>query len=93
MKQPGKPLRREIFVLTPDEKRAAACVIGAFLLGLATMHYRAKHPRTPPAPTAKEQREAKRAGSQSRAPRSTPRPRPAAVEPDSSSREEPNDEE
>ena len=48
-------------VLTPDEKKTAACVIGAFLLGLATMHYRAAHPRPAPPPTAKEQQAAKRA--------------------------------
>ena len=45
-----KRLRRQIFVLTPDEKRAACCIIGAFLLGLVTMYYRAKHPRTLPPP-------------------------------------------
>ena len=59
--------KRQIFVLTPDEKRAAACVVGAFLLGLGTMHYRAKHPRPPPEPTAKEQQAAKRAASKKRA--------------------------
>jgi len=46
-----KPLRRQIFVLTPDEKKAVCCVIGALLLGLATMQYRAAHPR-PPVPAA-----------------------------------------
>jgi len=37
--------RREIFVFTPEEKKAGACVLAAFLLGLATMHYRAGHPQ------------------------------------------------
>ena len=82
MKRAGKPMRREVFVLTPDEKRAAACVIGAFLLGLATMQYRARHPRTPPAPTAQEQREAKRAVSRNRTARNTPAPRAAAAKTD-----------
>lgn len=54
-----KRIRREIFVLTAEEKKAAACVIGAVVLGLATMQYRATHPRTPRPPTAKEQRVAK----------------------------------
>ena len=90
MKRPPNPTRREIFVLTPEEKRAAACVVGAFLLGLATMHYRAKHPRPAPLPTAKEQREEKRAVSRGRVPRSTSSPRaaPAAIERDVSGSEE-----
>jgi hypothetical protein len=52
-------VRRQIFVLTPDEKKAVCCVLAMFCLGLATRHYRATHPR-PPAPlTAKAQRAAK----------------------------------
>jgi hypothetical protein len=38
-----KKLRREIFVLTPEEKRTVCFVLIAFLLGLATKHYRATH--------------------------------------------------
>ena len=64
-----KPPRREVFVFTPDEKRAAACVLGAFVLGLATMYYRANNPRPPPPPSAAEQREAKRAATRTRAAR------------------------
>ena len=80
MTRAGKPMRREVFVLTPEEKRAAACVIGAFLLGLATMHYRARHPRPPPVPIAKEQRDAKRAApSRTPAQRETANPRAAAA--------------
>lgn len=76
MKSSQKPkLRRQVFVLTPDEKRAIACVVGAFVLGLATMSYRARHPRQPPPPTAAEQREAKRAAARAR----SSRPSPAAV--------------
>ena len=41
--QPAKKLRREIFVLTPEEKRTVCFVLIAFLLGLATQHYRATH--------------------------------------------------
>ncbi|MGI8436566.1 MAG: hypothetical protein ACR2NX_06625 [Chthoniobacterales bacterium] len=40
-----KRLRRQIFVLTKEEKKAAACVLAAIILGLATKHYRETHPR------------------------------------------------
>jgi hypothetical protein len=39
-----KPVRREIFVLTPEEKRTLCFVLAAFVLGLATKNYRAAHP-------------------------------------------------
>jgi hypothetical protein len=42
-KQAHKKLRREIFVLTPEEKRTVCFVLIAFLLGLATQQYRATH--------------------------------------------------
>jgi hypothetical protein len=45
----NKKLRREIFVLTPEEKRTVCFVLIAFLLGLATKHYRAKP--SPASPT------------------------------------------
>ncbi len=54
-----KPVRRQIFVLTPEEKKAVCCVIAALLLGLATKHYRATHPSPPPPLTASQQRAAK----------------------------------
>ena len=76
-----KPLRRQVFVLTPDEKRAAACVLGAFLLGLGTMYYRARHPRPPPPPSAAEQREAKKATSRTRAAKTATQPRSAPAAP------------
>ena len=79
MKRADKKLRREVFVLTPDEKRAVACVVGAFLLGLATMHYRAKHPRTPPPPSAKEQSAAKRSATSAAASRAARSPGAARV--------------
>jgi hypothetical protein len=39
-----KPVRREIFVLTPEEKRTVCFVLVAFVLGLATKYYRDHHP-------------------------------------------------
>jgi hypothetical protein len=79
-------LRRQVFVLTSEEKKAIACIVGAFLLGLGTMHYRAKHPRPAPPPTAKELRAAKAAAAKekSRARRASPTPR-RTVAPDSES--------
>jgi len=45
VKPPGsrKSTRREIFVLTPEEKRTISFVLIMFLLGLATAKYRAAH--------------------------------------------------
>jgi hypothetical protein len=45
VKRPGsrKSTRREIFVLTPEEKRTISFVLIMFLLGLATAKYRAAH--------------------------------------------------
>lgn len=45
MKRPTsrRSTRREIFVLTPEEKRAVCFVLIMFLLGLATAHYRVAH--------------------------------------------------
>jgi len=39
-----KKVRREIFVLTPEEKRIVCFVLIAFVLGLATKYYRMAHP-------------------------------------------------
>ena len=39
-----KKIRREIFVLTPEETRTVCFVLIAFALGLATKHYRTTHP-------------------------------------------------
>ena len=55
----AKPRRRQIFVLTPEEKKIVACICAALALGLATKHYRAAHPRPAPPPTVQEQRAAK----------------------------------
>ena len=54
-----KARRRQIFVLTPEEKKIVACICAALALGLATKHYRAAHPRPAPPPTVQEQRAAK----------------------------------
>jgi hypothetical protein len=36
-----KQVRREIFVLTPEERRTVCFVLIAFVLGVITKHYRA----------------------------------------------------
>ena len=38
---------RQIFVLTPEEKRTVAFILCAFVLGLAAKHYRDAHPQPP----------------------------------------------
>jgi hypothetical protein len=45
VKQPAakKVARRQIFVLTPEEKRTISFVLIMFLLGLATTRYRIAH--------------------------------------------------
>jgi hypothetical protein len=40
--------RRQIFVLTPEEKRVLVFVLMAFVLGLGAKHYRDTHPQAPP---------------------------------------------
>jgi hypothetical protein len=42
-RQAPKQVRREIFVLTPEEKRTICFVLIAFVLGLGTKHYRETH--------------------------------------------------
>lgn len=46
-----KPARREIFVLTPEEKKTICFVLIAFVLGLATKYYRDSHPAPLSKPT------------------------------------------
>lgn len=48
---PKQSARRQIFVLTPEEKRTVCFVLIMFLLGLATAHYRVAH-SVPPSKTA-----------------------------------------
>jgi hypothetical protein len=42
-----KQIHREIFVLTPEEKRTVCFVLIALVLGLAAKHYRTTHPPPP----------------------------------------------
>jgi hypothetical protein len=51
-----KPARREIFVLTPEERRTICFVLVAFTLGLATKWYRDHHtiPASKPAIAARK---------------------------------------
>jgi hypothetical protein len=56
-----KRTRREVFVFTPEEKKAAACVLGALLLGLLTRHYREAHPRKPPPLSERQHYQAQKA--------------------------------
>ena len=45
--KPKRSTRREIFVLTPEEKRIIGFVLAAFVLGVATLRYRANHSAAP----------------------------------------------
>jgi len=56
MNRERKPPGRQIFVLTPKEKKTLAFVLCAVVLGWATKHYRDAHPRPLPAPLAKSQK-------------------------------------
>jgi hypothetical protein len=51
MKPGAKKRRRDIFVLTPEEKSTLCFVLGALVLGLTVKHYRKTH-SSPPAKTA-----------------------------------------
>ncbi|MBA2586819.1 MAG: hypothetical protein H0U99_10100 [Chthoniobacterales bacterium] len=48
-KSRGK-VRRQIFVLTPEEKKTICFIAAAFAIGLATKHFRDTHPRAAPTP-------------------------------------------
>jgi hypothetical protein len=50
---------RHRFVLTPEEKRVVSFVIAAFLLGVATKHYRDSHPQKPATVEKKHSRPAR----------------------------------
>jgi hypothetical protein len=74
-----KPARREIFVLTPEEKKTLCFVLCAIVLGLATRHYRDTHP--PPLIKAEISADGKgspRPGS--RQTRLSKQPRPGAIQ-------------
>lgn len=51
MKTSAEQNRRQLFVLTPEEKRTLSFVIVALVLGLGTKQYR-QHHSIPPAKTA-----------------------------------------
>ncbi len=59
-------VRRQVFVFTPEEKRAAWCFVAICALGLGTMRYREQHPQTPKL-TAREQFQADKAAKAARA--------------------------
>jgi hypothetical protein len=46
-----KPTRRDIFILTLEEKKTVCFVLIACVLGLATKYYRDRHPVPLPKPT------------------------------------------
>ncbi len=76
-----QPPRREIFVLTPEEKRAICFVLCAVVLGLATKHYRDTHPSLPkPAIRADGKASPRPVSRQNRIPK---QPRPGVVQGDS----------
>lgn len=81
MKRKDNAPRKQVFVFTPGEWRAAGGILAAFLLGLATMHYRAKHPRPPLPPTAKEKRAAKEAAARAKSHRASRTPVPPTSPP------------
>jgi hypothetical protein len=66
--------RREIFVLTPEEKRTIAFVLSMFVLGLATAHYRAAHSVPPTKIAIDETATATSRPAQKRAEARRPRP-------------------
>ena len=54
MKRSAQKSRRQIFVLTPEEKRTVVFIVGALILGLGTKHYRQKHFVPPARPAVVE---------------------------------------
>ena len=67
MSKKGRPVRRQIFVFTSQEKKAAACVVGALVLGLATKFFRENNPQHPPKPSARQEYQQKRSDKRARA--------------------------
>jgi hypothetical protein len=55
-----KTLGRQIFVLTPEEKKTIAFVLCALVLGIATKNYRDTHAQPPHPLTSKEERTARK---------------------------------
>ena len=58
--QPKPQRRRQIFVLTTEEKKTIVFILCAFILGLTVKHYRDAHPVPPRPLSAKEQRAVKK---------------------------------
>jgi len=77
VKPPGsrQSPRREIFVLTPEEKRTLCFVLIMFLVGLATAKYRAAHAVPPSKIAVNETAATTSRPAQKRA--ETKRPKPA----------------
>jgi len=73
-----KPARRQILVLTPEEKKAICFVLIAFVLGLATKHYRDTHPRPPKAEVKAVGKVSSHPGS--RQTRISRKPQPSAIQ-------------
>jgi hypothetical protein len=69
-----KPARREIFVLTPEEKRTIGFVLIMFFLGLATVRYRAAHSVAPSTIAVNETATTTSRPAQKRAEAKRPRP-------------------
>ncbi len=68
-----------MIVLTPQEKAAACCVLGAFILGVATQQYRAHHR---PTVVARAMREHGAKKPSTKFQRNGVTPTPAAEDPD-----------
>jgi hypothetical protein len=72
--KPKRPIRREIFVLTPEEKRIICFVLAMFVLGFATVRYRTNHSTAPPKIAVNETASATDRPAQKRAESKRPRP-------------------
>ena len=73
-KQVLSVLRR--VVLTPQEKKAALCVLGALLIGFGTKQYRESHSRPAANPTTGQESKTKK---QARTQRASPSPPPSTT--------------
>ena len=72
--KPNRSTRREIFVLTPEEKRIIFFVLAMFVLGFATVRYRANHSTVPPKIAVNEAASATDRPAQKRAELKRPKP-------------------
>ncbi|HEV3409227.1 MAG TPA: hypothetical protein VG095_02960 [Chthoniobacterales bacterium] len=67
MKAQAKKVRRQIFVFTIQEKKAAAFLVAAFLLGVTVKHYRDTHPAPPPRLSERQKYQQQRAEKRAKA--------------------------